>query len=45
MPRYDLRHLKDNFSGRMVELLDAAPDFVVCIFMFVIGVFCPIHKS
>ena len=45
MTRYDLRHLKDNFYGRMMELLDAAPDLVVCIFMFEIGDFSPIQKS
>jgi len=44
--RYDLRHLKDNFFDRMVELIDS--DLAVSevgIFLFEIGDFSPIQKS
>ncbi len=46
MQRYDLRHLKDNFYDRMLEILDkeAKPGEVI-IFMFEIGDFSPIQKS
>ncbi|MBE0491582.1 MAG: NADH-ubiquinone oxidoreductase subunit E family protein [Sulfurospirillum sp.] len=45
MKRYDLRYLKDDFYGRMMEILDQASDLEVCIFMFEIGDFSPIQKS
>ncbi len=46
MQRYDLRHLKDKFYDRMLEILDkeAKPGEVV-IFMFEIGDFTPVQKS
>jgi NADH-quinone oxidoreductase subunit E len=46
MKRYDLRHLKENFYDRMLELLDKdlAPS-EVGIFLFEIGDFSPIQKS
>ncbi|NPA82243.1 MAG: hypothetical protein GXO31_06505 [Epsilonproteobacteria bacterium] len=46
MQRYDLRHLKDNFYDRMLEILDkeAKPGEVI-IFMFEIGDFTPVQKS
>lgn len=46
MQRYDLRHLKDNFYDRMIEILNrdvASED--VAIFMFEIGDFSPVQKS
>jgi NADH-quinone oxidoreductase subunit E len=46
MKRYDLRHLKDNFYDRMIELIDndlSANE--VGIFLFEIGDFSPIQKS
>jgi NADH-quinone oxidoreductase subunit E len=46
MKRYDLRHLKDNFYERMLELIDndLSPN-EVGIFLFEIGDFSPIQKS
>ena len=46
MKRYDLRHLHDDFYGRMVELIDTdlrAEE--VGIFLFEVGDFSPIQKS
>lgn len=46
MQRYDLRHLKDNFYDRMMEILNkdvASED--VAIFMFEIGDFSSVQKS
>ncbi len=46
MQRYDLRHLKDNFYDRMIEILDKeAKEGEVVIFMFEIGDFTPVQKS
>jgi len=46
MKRYDLRHLKDNFYDRMVELIDTdLSKGEVGIFLFEIGDFSPIQKS
>lgn len=45
MQRYDLRHLKDDFLGRMLEILDEIKPDEVAIFMFEIGDFSPIQKS
>ncbi len=46
MQRYDLRHLKDNFYDRMLEILDKeAKEGEVVIFMFEIGDFTPVQKS
>lgn len=46
MQRYDLRHLKDNFYDRMLEIMDkeVAPE-KVAIFMFEVGDFTPVQKS
>ena len=46
MQRYDLRHLKDDFYERMLEVLDkeAKPKEVI-IFMFETGDFTPVQKS
>ena len=46
MKRYDLRHLHDDFYGRMVELIEKdLKDDEVGIFLFEIGDFSPIQKS
>lgn len=45
MKRYDLRHLKDDFYGRMMEILDKAQDMEVSIFIFEIGDFSAVQKS
>jgi NADH-quinone oxidoreductase subunit E len=45
MQRYDLRHLKDDFYGKMVEILDASAPEEVVIFMFEVGDFSPVQKS
>jgi NADH-quinone oxidoreductase subunit E len=46
MTRFDLRHLKDDFYGRMVELLDTqVSPKEVAIFMFEIGDFSSVQKS
>jgi NADH-quinone oxidoreductase subunit E len=45
MTRYDLRHLKDDFYGRMGELLDQTKGGEAVIFLFEIGDFSPIQKS
>jgi NADH-quinone oxidoreductase subunit E len=45
MQRYDLRHLKDEFYGKMVEILDASAPEEVVIFMFEVGDFSPVQKS
>ena len=45
MQRYDLRHLKDDFYDRMVEILDKTAPEEVSIFMFEIGDFTPVQKS
>ncbi|MGM0623517.1 MAG: NADH-ubiquinone oxidoreductase subunit E family protein [Campylobacterota bacterium] len=45
MQRYDLRHLKDDFYDKMVELLDASNPQEVVIFMFEVGDFSPVQKS
>lgn len=46
MQRYDLRHLKNEFYDRMLEIMDkeAAADEVI-IFMFEIGDFSSVQKS
>lgn len=46
MQRYDLRHLKDDFYDRMMEIMEkeAKPEEVI-IFMFEIGDFSPVQKS
>jgi len=46
MKRYDLRHLKDDFYDRMVELIDQGLRVdEVGIFMFEVGDFSSIQKS
>ena len=46
MQRYDLRHLKNNFYDRMLEIMkDEVANDEIAIFMFEIGDFSPIQKS
>ncbi|MDX9813938.1 MAG: NADH-ubiquinone oxidoreductase subunit E family protein [Sulfurimonas sp.] len=45
MKRYDLRHLKDGFEGRMKEILAEHKSGEVAIFLFEIGDFSPIQRS
>ena len=46
MKRYDLRHLKDDFYDRMIELIDSdLKPAEVGIFLFEIGDFSPVQKS
>lgn len=46
MKRYDLRHLKDDFYGRMGELMNSGLDKgEVGIFLFEIGDFSSVQKS
>ncbi len=46
MKRYDLRHLKSDFDGRMLEIMQKeAPKGEVMIFLFEIGDFSPIQRS
>lgn len=46
MKRYDLRHLKDDFYDRMVELIDQGLKIgEVGIFLFEVGDFSSIQKS
>jgi NADH-quinone oxidoreductase subunit E len=46
MKRFDLRHLKSDFYGRMIELMskEVAKD-EVAIFLFELGDFSPVQKS
>jgi NADH-quinone oxidoreductase subunit E len=44
--RYDLRHLKENFYGRMSDIIKQEPaNGEVMIFLFEIGDFTPIQQS
>lgn len=45
MQRYDLRHLKDDFYGRMLEIIDETAMGEVSIFIFEIGDFSSVQKS
>ncbi len=45
MQRHDLRHLKDDFYGRMLELVESSATDEVSIFIFEIGNFTPVQKS
>jgi NADH-quinone oxidoreductase subunit E len=46
MKRYDLRHLHENFTDRMIELIETdLKPAEVGIFLFEIGDFSPIQKS
>jgi hypothetical protein len=44
--RYDLRHLKADFTDRMVEILDKEiEDKEIAIFLFEVGDFTPVQRS
>ena len=45
MLRYDLRHLHNEFDGRMMELMQSAPAGEVIIFLFEVGDFSPVQRS
>lgn len=46
MKRYDLRHLKENFAGRMSEIIkNETASGEVAIFLFEIGDFTPVQQS
>lgn len=46
MKRYDLRHLKDNFYDRIIEILNHEVNSEeIAIFMFEIGDFSVVQKS
>ena len=46
MKRFDLRHLKDDFYGRMSEIIQKeGPSGQVLIFLFEIGDFSSVQKS
>ena len=45
MKRYDLRHLKNEFEGRMSEILKSHPAGEVGIFLFEVGDFTPVQRS
>jgi NADH-quinone oxidoreductase subunit E len=45
MQRYDLRHLKDSFYDRMLEIIESSSSEEVSIFMFEIGDFSSVQKS
>ncbi len=45
MQRHDLRHLKNDFYGRMLELVESSATDEVSIFIFEIGNFTPVQKS
>jgi len=45
MQRYDLRHLGDDFYGRMLEIIDETSEGEVSIFLFEIGDFSAVQKS
>jgi len=45
MKRHDLRHLKDDFYGRMLELVEESAPDEVTIFIFEIGDFSSVQKS
>ena len=45
MQRYDLRHLKDDFYGRMLEIIEESALGEVSIVMFEIDVFSLVQKS
>ncbi|MGA9046041.1 NADH-ubiquinone oxidoreductase subunit E family protein [Sulfuricurvum sp.] len=46
MKRYDLRHLKENFAGRMSEIIkNEAVNGEVLIFLFEIGDFTSVQQS
>lgn len=46
MKRFDLRHLKDKFEDRMLEIMKNDVEYgEIAIFLFEIGDFTPIQKS
>ena len=46
MQRFDLRHLKSDFYGRMTEIMEKeVKPAETAIFMFEIGDFSPVQKS
>ncbi len=45
MKRYDLRHLRDNFYDRMLEVVEKSATDEVTIFIFEIGDFSGVQKS
>ena len=46
MKRFDLRHLKDDFYGRMTEIMKRDVEYgEVAIFLFEVGDFTPVQKS
>lgn len=45
MKRYDLRHLKDDFYGRMKEIMKSETVNETIIFLFEIGDFTSVQKS
>jgi NADH-quinone oxidoreductase subunit E len=46
MQRFDLRHLKDNFYDKMIQLMDTeVNNEEVAIFLFEVGDFSPVQKS
>jgi len=45
MQRHDLRHLKDDFYGRMLEIVESSATDEVTIFIIEIGDFSPVQKS
>ena len=45
MKRYDLRHFKDDFYNRMLELVEKSATDEVTIFIFEIGDFSGVQKS
>lgn len=45
MKRYDLRHLGDNFSIRMGEILKSSSHSEVSQFIFEVGDFSPVQRS
>jgi NADH-quinone oxidoreductase subunit E len=45
MQRCDLRHLKDKFYERMLEIMHNSQKDEVTIFLFEVGDFTPVQKS
>jgi len=45
MLRYDLRHLHNDFDGRMMEIMQGVPAGEVIIFLFEVGDFSPVQRS
>ncbi len=47
MKRFDLRHLKENFADRMIEIMKSneVSPMEVAIFLFEVGDFSPVQRS